>query len=99
MRKKCDCGQELLPEWKFCPICGRDVQLDSFKTKFSRAEQYCLLGQVLSDRVNLTEDELDDDEAFKYFLLASKMGNSEAQLNLADFYYYGRGTEKIMRKH
>ncbi len=32
MNRKCECGQELLPEWKFCPVCGCDLQFDTMKS-------------------------------------------------------------------
>lgn len=44
------------------------------------------------------EAQNDDDEAFKYFLIAAEAGDAEAQNNLATFYYYGRGTESDLNK-
>lgn len=46
MSKKCQCGKELLPEWKYCPECGHDLYQD-IEYNLTRAEELYLVCKAL----------------------------------------------------
>lgn len=58
MNIKCECGQELSLEWKFCPKCGCDLeQNDNFSLR--RAEELYLISKALLIGTSFCNADLD----------------------------------------
>lgn len=110
MKKCTECGNELLPEWKFCPMCGRELQDDS-KNHLSRAEELFLVGKALSIEdgfgtaaLSFVKEAFPDSkfhseneiEAFDYYKKSAALGNAEAKIMLSRCFQIGigLGTEK-----
>lgn len=88
MSKKCtECGQELLPEWKFCPMCGEQVDSLQEKAESGDADAQDLYGRLFYFKKDYAN-------ALYWFKKAAEQNNSGAQFALGVCYEKGEGVEE-----
>ena len=86
MSKKCECGKELLPEWEYCPECGKNLLSEP---ELSRAEEL----YRIAEGYNHSSRCADTPKALKYYIEAAELNHSKAQYKL--IYLYGHGDREM----
>ncbi len=102
MSKKCEeCGKEVLPEWKYCPECGRAVNSNTYSDLLYKTGFSILINDEVRDAIldnylyALPYKKENFLEAINYFKRAAELGNAEAQFMMGWMHY--KGYEKICK--